>query len=240
MPENPTDLFNEIVKSTDRLLWDAYSASSTGTFQAPAPRLVFPKYRADVIRVSEQEARCLLISQLNTSPFLYSVETPTTGEYCFKEDGQGKRSAATDVTVYTEQLKPVYNVEFKAHGFSLDRQTSLEITKDVVKLLREPVDGFWFHTLEAADNSTIKKLWSVIRRDLKLVGVENKETVATRRFVFHVCVLRQRFAMQTAVEIQPETIGTDWLNDFPVPIYEVTRQRLVSVGATMPWTSHSV
>lgn len=231
--------FNDIVVKTDRLLWDAFQASTTGTFPSRSPRIVFPRYRDGSIRVSEQEARCLFISQLNTSAFLYSVETPTTGEYAFQEGGQSKRSAATDLTVYAEHLKPLFGVEFKAHGFSLDRQSSVEITKDVEKLLREPVDGFWFHTLEAADNSTIKNVWSVILRDLRLVGNVEKGVIAMKRFVFHVCVLRQRFALQADVLIRPEEIGPDWLSDFPMPDYKLSRGKLRSSNVSPPWAIHS-
>lgn len=235
-----------IVQRTDQLLWDAYSASKARVFTPGSPRIIFPRYRAKSgqltapgIRVSEQEARFLFVSQLNASQFLYSVETPTSGEYSFKDDARGKRSAATDVTVYTESAKPVSNVEFKAHGFSLERTSSLVITKDVVKLLREPVPAFWHHTLEAADNSNIKKLWSVIRRDLQLVGGEERERIGTKRFVFHVCVLRQRFALQTEVLIEGNHIGVDWLGDFPPPDYEVTEHELVRSGPSPPWSAWS-
>jgi len=63
--------------------------------------------------------------------------------------------------------------------------------------------------------------------------------IATKRFVFHVCVLRQRFALQTEVLIEPEVIGPDWLDAFPMPDYEVTRQMLVSKGSSPPWVVHA-
>lgn len=46
MPDQSAHEFGEIIRRTDRLLWDAYSASAAGVFPTSGPRVIFPRYRA--------------------------------------------------------------------------------------------------------------------------------------------------------------------------------------------------
>src|ERR1700677_2801304 len=116
MPNDRRESVGGLIKKTDQLLWVCYhAAKSGGPVTATANRLVFPKFADGVVRVSEQEAKQSLIDLLPGSPFFYSVETPTSGNYSFT--GDGERSAATDLTLYTDTGERYLNFEFKAHGF---------------------------------------------------------------------------------------------------------------------------
>src|SRR5574344_175220 len=64
-------------------------------------KLVFPIKRDKTKRISEQEARFLLVKQLEKqeqTKFQYSVESPTTKSYCFT--GKGERSGNIDLCIY--------------------------------------------------------------------------------------------------------------------------------------------
>jgi hypothetical protein len=115
--------------------------------------LIFPKKRKDVTRVSEQESRILVAQLLEARGVYFSVETPTGETYRMR--GQRELSARTDVTAYgpggvdDRQL----NIELKAGN------PGIEIfRKDLEKLLRERVQGLWFHTLTNANGRT----WSAL------------------------------------------------------------------------------
>ncbi len=125
---------------------------------------VFPKKRNlndegnPVIRVSEQESKVVAGIWLRHHHKPFSVETPTTEAYSQK--GETDQSALTDITVYKDDgVSRLLNIELKA------LQPGEEaFRKDLEKLLREKVEGMWFHTLESADMSSWKaiggKLWS--------------------------------------------------------------------------------
>ena len=105
------DSLNSIIKQTDIALWNSYHASSDSRYHGLNTQLIFPKNASKAIRVSEQEARFIFSNQLNNSPFLFSVETPT--QYRYQLTGKYKRSAATDLTIYSVSGKRILNIEFK-------------------------------------------------------------------------------------------------------------------------------
>jgi hypothetical protein len=147
--------------------------------------LIFPKKRKDVTRVSEQESRILVAQLLEARGVYFSVETPTGETY--RQRGQRELSARTDVTAYgpggvdDRQL----NIELKAGN------PGIEIfRKDLEKLLRERVQGLWFHTLTNANGRTWSALEAKICAALDLL-VELGE-VASLSLHFAFCVLQSQ------------------------------------------------
>ena len=100
MMEIERNQIEKICQETDERLWGAYNRSIGEEFQSQYDsNLIFPEYsgrQSDAIRVSEQEARFAFTESLATTPFFYSVETPTEEEYQFT--GSKAMSAQTDLT----------------------------------------------------------------------------------------------------------------------------------------------
>ncbi len=165
MPSEHDLQISKLIEATDTLLWDAYRSAINRT--PPAGKLIFPQTSKKTVRVSEQEAKQLLIGKLADTPFLFSIETPTLGKYSFK--GKGKRNAMTDLTLYTTRGTPHLNMEFKAGNTSTIRIERKHIKKDIMKLVAEDVNGFWFHILEKANGRGVETLWKTIRHELKAV-----------------------------------------------------------------------
>lgn len=201
-----------------------------------ANHLVFPTYSDGVVWVSDQEAKQLFIDQLPDSPFLYSVETPTSGNYSFT--GKGERSAATDLTLYKDADGRYLNFEFKAHAFSPKRRKVAQITKDLKKLVLEPVNGFWFHTLKAVSSKTIPHLWAVLRRELKDITTQAAGHFNAKSLTIHCCVLREQFSVETTLAVEPGGCGARWLDDLNSPAYSVKKGSLVSIMDARGWSVH--
>ena len=201
-------------RRTDRLLWEAYRRSESKCAGTDRCRLLFPRYREKEdrtegdLRVSEQGARFAFVEALCTAgQFRYSVETPTDKTYRFT--GETKEiSAQTDLTLYDLNTRSrMCNVEFKAGGKSMkggkaDEAHVFPIFKDVLKLMREPVWGLWFHLLESTDNSTITNFLEVIRGGIGEVrGGKYKDDIETDGMTVHVCVLKHGFSLQKDVPL---------------------------------------
>lgn len=153
-----------VCADTDRILWDAFEASSDPV-EFRASKLLFPRYRKNSLRISEQEARFAFVQSLFHRNLSYSVETPTIKLYSFS--GSTPMSAQTDLTVYQmmDDGNQV-NIEFKAHGISVQAKNHFNIRKDLEKLLREPAWGCWFHIFKAVDGPTIMNLLTVIVQEI--------------------------------------------------------------------------
>jgi len=200
---------SNLIKATDEMLWGSYHLI---TGAQPPNQLIFPKTSKGTIRVSEQEARQSLISNLIGTPFNFSVETPTGGNYRFS--GKGERNAMTDLTLYTDN-KPCLNIEFKSKNTSPKRIKKNHITKDLIKLICEPVNGLWFHVLETADKNGINKLWNTIKSELK--SIVKSKPIKNKLLVFHCCVLKGGYSVQTSIPLNEDGRKEDWLNDLPNP-----------------------
>ena len=77
-------------------------------------KLVFPSTRDGKRRVSEQEARLLLVKQLEKTEqteYQYAIEAPTSEVYSFT--GSGSRSGNIDLCIY-KNGKPFSLIEFKS------------------------------------------------------------------------------------------------------------------------------
>ncbi|MBI1896476.1 MAG: hypothetical protein HYS04_08060 [Acidobacteria bacterium] len=116
--------------------------------------LVFPSKRDGTLRISEQEAKLLVVQHLTVDRrYCFSVETPTGETY--QQKGKTPISARVDLTMFGSDRKPVAHVELelKAHNCTVEA-----IRKDLEKLLRERTTGMWFHTLHRADGRTLDTL----------------------------------------------------------------------------------
>ncbi len=232
-------------RRTDRLLWEAYERSECQSNDTDRCRLLFPRYRGKKegekgdLRVSEQGARFAFVEALCTAgQFRYSVETPTDKTYQFT--GETKEiSAQTDLTVYDLQTRcRRCNVEFKAGGWSTkggesNKSNVFPIHKDVLKLMREPVWGLWFHLLESTDNSTIANFLGVIREGIGVVrGGKHKEDLEAEGLTLHVCVLKHGFSLQKDVPLSMD--DSELKRHLDVDLH-VSREKLLEVRRLNGW-----
>jgi len=226
-----------ICQETDDRLWSAYLRSTGDNSDTLYdPRLIFPVYsgRKDgTIRVSEQEARFVFTESLTTTPYYFSIETPTRQGY--QLTGKRKMSAQTDLTLYARNRQPVLNVEFKAKGFSASARNLSTIKKDLQKLLREPIAGMWFHILQSVDNSTLPKLFGAITKSLCETIEEFQRDIKKTQLIFHFCILKHHFSLHKHIVITSGNNLLDELNgqfDFS---YTVNRSSLIDVHNDNGW-----
>ena len=179
MFEKNEALEKDLVKLAEDLsgrLWAVHRNDLTGR------KLIMPVKRDATTRVSEQESKILLCGLLESSQWHYSIETPTLKTYVQK--GKTPQSARCDVSLYESRdaNRRMVNIELKAHNC-----TEENIRKDLEKLLREGIPGLWFHTLAAADMTTINSLFKKFR-DAFLK--EKKHLGESSQFiVFAFCIL---------------------------------------------------
>ncbi len=165
-----------IFSTTDILLLSNKVLSSLSSLDneikvgASSEQLVFPiknQKKGTVIRKSEQELRLLFLEALRDdyTSISYSIETPTTKKYKFGEshaeivananiqttDGQ---SALIDLCIHeitdTNKYDRTVNIEFKHKNCGLPK-----ISKDILKLMKEPINGAFIHLLDNTDSGTL-------------------------------------------------------------------------------------
>lgn len=229
MPHTLDKQFDGLIQATDRLLWDAYRSAVSGAHQAG--KLIFPQTSKGKVRVSEQEAKQLLIENLRNSMFSYSVETPTLNNYGFS--GKGERNAMTDLSLYVRAVRYV-NMEFKAGTTSIKRKNLGKITKDMKKLVGEDVKGFWFHTLQGTNRASILSLWRTIRQELRAV-VQAIPAVRSKQFTFHCCVLREAFSVQTTFQLDELSRDPEWLGNLIPPKFRVSKGQVIELNDANDW-----
>ena len=227
-----TTLYTDIIeacKRTDIGLWDAYARSGGGqAIGSGVGRLVFPRYRAKGLRVSEQEARFAFVEALSQGHLRYSVEAPTSKLYSFS--GKTPLSAQTDLQLYGESETGICNVEFKASA-----QTE-GIYEDAQKLRREPVWGLWFHLRKSMNNKTIKKLLRVVSKQIGRVQSEFGGDIDSPGLTLHVCVLQHGFSLQKDVPFPPDgNINISELNEHLYVGLKVSRYELKEVYDLNGW-----
>lgn len=229
MPQTLDMQFDGLIQASDRLLWEAYHSAVNGVHHAG--QLIFPKTSKGKVRVSEQEAKQLLIENVRNSTFSYSVETPTLGNYGFS--GAGKRNAMTDLSLYADGIRFV-NMEFKAGNTSIKRKNLGKISKDIKKLVLEDVRGFWFHTLVATNRASIVRLWQTIRQELKTV-VQEAPTLSSKTFTFHCCVLREAFSVRTTFQLGELSRDPEWLESLTPPTFRVSKGKVIELIDANDW-----
>ena len=218
----------------DEVLWAAFAKSQQASpYGASVGKLLFPKYRNNDLRVSEQEARFAFVEGLYPAPLLYAVEAPTSKKYTFK--GDKSLSAQTDLAVYDVTGVRLCNVEFKAKGVSPSAKSHFPIYKDLQKLLREPLWGLWFHLLAAVDNSTINDLLSVMVSEMVAVCRKFSD-IKSPGITVHICVLKHDFAIQKDLFLGHDLKS---LQDEVKINLKVTRSKLKSVDDANGWSLHT-
>ena len=145
-------------------------------------KLVFPLTRDNSKRISEQEARFLLVKQLEKeeqTKYQYSIESPTVGTYCFT--GESERSGNIDLCIY-ENGKRCNLIEFKAKN---PRQ--LSYSKDFEKLFCDGKDlvNYFIQILDSADKGTIQNIESKYQKAIEYV--KSKEKVFQSSVKIFIC-----------------------------------------------------
>jgi hypothetical protein len=122
----------------------------------------------------------------------------------FKEKGVRYLSARTDVSLYdgpvaSKESKKV-NIELKANNPPFEH-----FRKDFEKLVRERLDGVWFHLLKNIDSGTLPSVFGKIEQSFQAL----KQYLDGRRqfILFALCVLekKQQRLIQGVLEI-----GSPW------------------------------
>ena len=146
--------------------------------------IIFPKYRNNKVRVSEQEMRFAFVEELRRlyPEWYYSIETPTIRKYNFQgeepkviENGQkGGRSAQFDLTIYKDKKgkEVLAHIEFKAKNPSDPHKYK----KDFLKLSEDTTGPntarVFIHLLESCDDDTVKNLRDEKLKDCKKENVK--------------------------------------------------------------------
>lgn len=160
------DIHEVILKTFQSMVTPA--SDNTAVTNDGLIRIKYPyKYKADhshtEIRISEQELKQVFIYYLQTmTDYWYSVETPTTNRYRFKdvevpEVNPHNQSALVDLSIYPNKNedKPYAHIEFKCGN-----PEPMAFQKDILKLYREDIEvGFFVQILPADDNGTWKNLY---------------------------------------------------------------------------------
>jgi len=198
-------MFEDIKEINRRLFNDIWNLSDTSknSIKGLSPKLIIPKKRDDSNRISEQEARFLFTSLLNSTNYYYSVETPT--EEVYSQSGIKRISAASDLSLYKNENstpKKILNIEFKAHNPPMDH-----IKKDVEKLLRENLPWCWNHLLKNADSNTIPSLFKKFKKAIyELINEKNQSEI-----LFSICIIEKKVAIQKLINTSKDNLD-DFFN----------------------------
>ena len=166
-------------------------------------KLIFPKYRDNSIRISEQEARLLLIREIEKqNEFYYSVETPTKNTYSdFSDKSENPkinpdgRSGNIDLTLYQKhenEFKRTHLVEFK-------NKPKASCKKDFLKLLCDDENcgiNYYINIIKNSDNTKKGNLETTIK-DLEISKYqeaveyvfEKYESKVKSKLKIFVCIL---------------------------------------------------
>jgi len=200
---------HEINKKTAESLWMlADAASSEG--------LIFPEYRRkqlqespempgndqaqSLTRFSEQEARFLYGCHLRNDPeVLFSLETPTN-----KTFGKGRRSALIDLSIYQRttdgDIRRRVNVEFK---FGTARPEHIE--KDILKFLKEDIDGVWFHVLARSNKKAVSRVLHRLAHAFS--KYEGEIRYRARSMIFAFCAMDRKELFETTVVFEADFLS---------------------------------
>lgn len=207
----PLDDVSRLCRAADERLWVAWSNAKNQSYSPDRTQIVYPSYgRNGGIRASEQEARLAFIESLiGESSHLFSIETPTNELYSFS--GNQAVSAQTDLALHNDGGGIDLRVEFKAKGYSPDRQDKHPIFKDMQKLLREKAPGLWFHVLENVDLTTIDKLLAVLTEGI--ASTVDQHSIQNNQLGIHVCILYSKsygtgFSVEQWHTVEPDNLRT--------------------------------
>lgn len=155
-------------------------------------RLIFPAYRNNnrPKRISEQEAKLLLIRELEKQKdFYYSVEAPTNNNYCDFSTDQPKigtgRSGSIDIALYKINkgiLEREHLIEYKFNNVKTCK-------KDFLKLLCDNSNctpNYYVNILDNFGRKTKKSIQDKFKESLEYINrtCQDKEKSELRIFVF--------------------------------------------------------
>lgn len=181
-----------IVKSLQEFL---HLKCITDTKNVGCDKLVFPTKRDKTKRISEQEARFLLVKQLEKQEqvkYQYSVEVPTKQTYSFT--GEKERSGNIDLCIY-ENGERCNLIEFKAMN---PKQSSY--TKDFEKLFCDESNlvNYFIQILENTNNGTIPNIERKYR--MAIETVREKQTVFQSSLKIFICDLGEKSIMKYEID----------------------------------------
>lgn len=158
---------NNVEDLIKKSLLELRNISCENEIKSHESKLIFPKYRDNSIRISEQEARLLLVREIeNQNEFYYSIETPTIEKYSGfstdkpKIDSNG-RSASVDLALYKKyekEFKRTHLIEFKFGNVNT-------CTKYFLKLLCDDENcgiNYYINIIKNSDNTTEVRLENTI------------------------------------------------------------------------------
>jgi len=197
------DIVKDLIEINRRLSYDLWNVSCFNKKPSGlSPRLIFPVKRTnEEIRISEQEARILYCNILNNLNYFYSIETPTNETY--QQTGNTPLSALSDLSIYTyinkdnknnnkdneenkKNFEKMANVELKAHN-----PATKDISKDIEKIIKEGLEGNWFHILKNIDKGTLPSVFDKFIFSLK----EHSNKGSKISILFCVCILEKKFSI---------------------------------------------
>lgn len=161
------------------------------------PHLILPTNREGSIRVSEQESKILLSQVFERLGIYYSIETPTRETYI--QSGKTPLSARIDITVYAQHdpTSRNLNIELKVGNPPVE-----SFRKDFEKLIREKVNGLWFHTLVSASDRTWQGIFDKVRESFRLV---DKHAVSVNhKLDFAFCVINTQHLYTAGITLGPQ------------------------------------
>lgn len=179
--------------------------------------IFFPKYSSEKTRYSEQELKCLFLSNIYKSEFLYTVETPSKRAYRFKNkkplvlwenkvSNDTYKSSMIDVSLYAGKKENLLShIEFK-HGTGY----VFPIQKDFLKMICESDNvkkNYFVHYVEKANEDTKKAIFEKYRTAINSIKDLNG----------NICDIDQRW---NKVEVFLFLDGLDELYHFPLSIIE--------------------
>lgn len=187
----------------------------------------------EFIRVSEQESRFAFVETLIKGPYFYSPESPTKKNYQFS--GKKPISAQSDLTVYSDDLSRLFNIEFKSRQFSQNKKDNSSISKDIQKLLREDTHGLWHHLLISVNNKTIPNLINVISEQINEVINCHSIDIGSPGISIHICVLKHHFSIHQYFPVDKTSLPKQFITILP-PELSVTRDKLNNKGKLNGWS----
>lgn len=159
--------------------------------------LILPTKRDESTRISEQESKILLSQVFERRGLYYSIETPTRETYI--QSGTTPLSARVDITVYAQHdpTSRNLNIELKAGNPPME-----SFRKDLEKLIREMVNGLWFHTLVSANERTWQGIFDKVQESFRLV--DKHAISANHKLAFAFCVIKTKQLYAAEITLGPQ------------------------------------
>lgn len=159
--------------------------------------LILPIKRDGSTRFSEQESKILLSQVCERRGLYYSIETPTRETYI--QSGTTALSARIDITVYAQpdQTSRNLNIELKAGNPPIE-----SFRKDLEKLIREKLNGLWFHTLVSASEMTWQGIFDKVRESFRLI--DKHAVSANHKLDFAFCVINTQQLYVAEITLGPQ------------------------------------